>query len=174
MTPWTVAHQAPLSMGFSKQEHWSGLPFPPPGDLPNPGIEPASLASPALAGGFFTTALPGPPWAGTGSQTNPDWTTACDTAVLHYWLVCFRHQTWGRQHYRYVMNVKSFTYILAKLEDQPISVAAWKVGGFIGKVTLSLTRKHWLFPVGLHSSSSVTYSAGKTSIIFIHQQHWCY
>jgi len=72
MTPWTVAHQAPLSMGFSKQEHWSGLPFPPPGDLPNPGIEPASLASPALAGGFFTTALPGPPWAGTGSQTNPD------------------------------------------------------------------------------------------------------
>ena len=164
-------------MGFSRQEHWSGLPFPLPGDLPNPGIEPASLASPALAGGFFTTALPGKPWAGTGSQTNPDWTTTCDAAVLYYWLVkivCFRHQTWGRQHYHYVMNVKSFTYILAKLEDQPISVAAWKVGGLIGKVTLSLTRKHWLFPVGLHSSSSVTYSAGRTSIIFIHQQHRCY
>ena len=48
-TPWTVAHQAPLSMGFSSQEYWSGLPFPPPGDLPNPGIEPASLISPALA-----------------------------------------------------------------------------------------------------------------------------
>ena len=177
VTPWTVAHQAPLSMGFSRQEHWSGLPFPLPGDLPNPGIEPASLASPALAGGFFTTALPGKPWAGTGSQTNPDWTTTCDAAVLYYWLVkivCFRHQTWGRQHYHYVMNVKSFTYILAKLEDQPISVAAWKVGGLIGKVTLSLTRKHWLFPVGLHSSSSVTYSAGRTSIIFIHQQHRCY
>ena len=47
-TPWTVAHQAPLSMGFSRQEYWSGLPFPSPGDLPNPGIEPASLASPAL------------------------------------------------------------------------------------------------------------------------------
>ena len=42
-------------MGFSKQEYWSGLPFPPPGDLPNPGIQPASLISPALAGGFFTT-----------------------------------------------------------------------------------------------------------------------
>ena len=41
-TPWTVAHQAPLSMGFSRQEYWSGLPFPPPGDLPNPGIKPAS------------------------------------------------------------------------------------------------------------------------------------
>ena len=48
----TVAHQAPLSMGFSRQEYWSGLPCPPPGDLPNPGIEFGSLA---LAGGFFTT-----------------------------------------------------------------------------------------------------------------------
>ena len=44
--PWTVAHQAPLSMGFSRQEHWSGLPCTPLGDLPNPGIEPASHASP--------------------------------------------------------------------------------------------------------------------------------
>ena len=51
-TPWTVARQAPLSMGFSRQEYWSGLPFPSPGDLPNPGIEPES---PALAGRFFTT-----------------------------------------------------------------------------------------------------------------------
>ena len=41
-TPWTVAYQAPLSMGFSRQEYWSGLPFPSPGDLPNPGIEPGS------------------------------------------------------------------------------------------------------------------------------------
>ena len=48
MTPWTVAHQAPLSVGFSRQEYWSGLPFPSPGDLPNPGIEPESTASPAL------------------------------------------------------------------------------------------------------------------------------
>ena len=53
--PWTVAHQAPLSVGFSRQEHWSGLPFPPPGDLPNPGMEPRSLSSPALADGFFIT-----------------------------------------------------------------------------------------------------------------------
>ena len=43
-TPWTVAHQAPPSMGFSRQEYWSGLPFPSPGDLPDPGIEPRSLA----------------------------------------------------------------------------------------------------------------------------------
>ena len=54
-TLWTVACQAPLSMGFSRQEHWSELPCPPPGDLPNPGIEPVSLLSPTLAGGFFTT-----------------------------------------------------------------------------------------------------------------------
>ena len=53
--PWTAAHQVPLSMGFSRQEYWSGLPFPPPGDLPHPGIEPMSLVSLALAGGFFTT-----------------------------------------------------------------------------------------------------------------------
>ena len=52
VTPWTVAHQSPLSMEFSRQEYWSRLPFPPPGDLPNPGIKPLSLA---LAGGFFTT-----------------------------------------------------------------------------------------------------------------------
>ena len=58
MTPWTVAHQAPLSMGFSRQEHWSGLPGPPPGDLPDLGIKPMSLMSPTLAGGFFTTELP--------------------------------------------------------------------------------------------------------------------
>ena len=54
-TLWTVACQAPLSMGFCKQKHWSGLPCPPPGDLPDPGIEPESLTSPALAGRFFTT-----------------------------------------------------------------------------------------------------------------------
>ena len=55
-TPWTVARQAPLSMRFSKQEYWSGLLYPPPGDLPNPGIKPRP---PALAGGFFTNEPPG-------------------------------------------------------------------------------------------------------------------
>ena len=55
VTLWTIARQAPLSMGFSRQEHWSGLPCSSLGDLPNPGIKPRSLTSPALAGGFFTT-----------------------------------------------------------------------------------------------------------------------
>ena len=54
-TLWTVAFQAPLSMEFSRQEYWSGLPFPSPEDLPDPRIKPASLTSPALAGRFFTT-----------------------------------------------------------------------------------------------------------------------
>ena len=58
--PWTVTHQDPLSMGFFRQEYWSGLPFP-PGDLPDPGIEPTSSASPALIGRFFTTELPEKP-----------------------------------------------------------------------------------------------------------------
>ena len=55
VTPWTVAHQAPLSMGFSKQEYWNELPCPPPGDLPDPRTEPGSLTSPALAGSFLKT-----------------------------------------------------------------------------------------------------------------------
>ena len=75
--PWTVACQAPLSMGFPRQEYWSGMPLPPPGDLPRPAIQPMAPETPALAGvgfiyynhmkiiwihfesGFFTTALPG-------------------------------------------------------------------------------------------------------------------
>ena len=52
---WIVAHQDPLSLVFSRQGYWSRLSFPPPGDLPDPGIEPVSLTSPALAGAFFTT-----------------------------------------------------------------------------------------------------------------------
>ena len=58
VTPWTVAHQAPLFMGFSKQEHWSGLPFPPPGGLPNPDIQPRS---PALQADALTSEPPGKP-----------------------------------------------------------------------------------------------------------------
>ena len=58
VTPWTVAYQAPQSMEFSRQEYWSGLPFPPPGDLPNPGIEPGS---PALQADALSSEPPGKP-----------------------------------------------------------------------------------------------------------------
>ena len=56
-TLWTVAHQVPLFMRFSRQEYWSGLLCPLPGDLPDPGIKPVSIMSPALVGGFFTTSI---------------------------------------------------------------------------------------------------------------------
>ena len=58
VTPWPIACQAPLSMEFSRQEYWSGLPFPTPGNLPDRGVEPVSPASPALAGKFSTTLPP--------------------------------------------------------------------------------------------------------------------
>ena len=61
VTPWTVAHQALLSVGFTRQEYWSGFPFSPPGDLLDPGIEPTYLGAPALAGIFFTTEPVGKP-----------------------------------------------------------------------------------------------------------------
>ena len=60
-TLWTLTRKAPLSMGFSRQEYWSGLPCPPPGDLSNPGTEPASLMSPTWAGRFFTSVPPRKP-----------------------------------------------------------------------------------------------------------------
>ena len=60
-TPWAVAYQAPLPVEFSRQEYLNGLSLPTPGDLPDPGMELASLASPALAGGFFTIPSPGKP-----------------------------------------------------------------------------------------------------------------
>jgi len=61
VAPWPGAFQALLSMEVFRQEYWSRLPFPSPGDLPDSGIKPAALASPALASGFFTTVLPGKP-----------------------------------------------------------------------------------------------------------------
>ena len=70
-TPWTVAHQSPLSMEFSRQEYWSGFPFPTPGDPPDPGIEPASLISPALAGGSFTAPPLGKPPLFPDRGSNP-------------------------------------------------------------------------------------------------------
>ena len=76
VTPWTVAFQAPLPKEFSRQKYWSGLSFSTPGDISNLGIEPASLASPALAGGFFTTVPPGKPqWVRGGGESH--WNLQC-------------------------------------------------------------------------------------------------
>ena len=70
-TPWTAAYQASPSMGFSRQEYWSRLPFPLPGDFPDPGIELVSLASPALAGRLFSTEPPGKSSFSIGSLLIP-------------------------------------------------------------------------------------------------------
>ena len=67
--PWTVAHQAPLSMGFSRQEYWNGLPRPPPGDLPNPGIKPTPPVAPALTGRFSTLSHLGSPFLFSGKAS---------------------------------------------------------------------------------------------------------
>ena len=83
--PWTIAHQAPLSVGFSRQEYWSGWPCPPPGDLPNPGIELASLKSPALAGGFLFFFKP---LVSLGNPFLPVWLSyyGCNKWWQTYWL----------------------------------------------------------------------------------------
>ena len=73
VTPWTVAHQALLSMKFSRQEYWNRLPFPTPGDLSNPGIKPMSSVFSALAGGFFTTEPPRSILSGTVGTWNGAW-----------------------------------------------------------------------------------------------------
>ena len=70
VTPWTVARQAPLSRRFPRQEYWSGLPFPPQGDLPDPGIKPMPPGSPELAGKFFTTEPPGKPYTHVHTHTH--------------------------------------------------------------------------------------------------------
>ena len=88
---WTVARQAPLFTEFSKQESWNGLPFLPPGDLPGPGIELASLGLPALADGFFTTAPPGKPLGPVASLlflTRSSWRTGLKDSSVSTLLPC--------------------------------------------------------------------------------------
>ena len=85
VTPWTVACQAALSMEFSRQEYWGGLPFPTPGDLPKPGIETSFLASPGLAGGFFTTEPPGKPFEHIGGG----WVTKSCLTLATPWTVAY-------------------------------------------------------------------------------------
>ena len=89
-TSWTVAHQTPLSMGFPRQEYWSGLPLPPPGDLPDPEIE---RASPALAGSLFTTVISG------------------KADILVY----YTRNSMSRSSFRYFINQKLNQYYSLKL-----------------------------------------------------------
>ena len=88
MQPHGLVYQVPLSMEFPRQEQWSGLPCPPPGDLPNLGIKPTSLTSAALAGGFFTTESSGKPYSSGSVQSLSHvrlivtpWTAACQASL---------------------------------------------------------------------------------------------
>ena len=84
MTPWTVALQALLSMGFSRQEHWRGVPYPPPGDLPNPGIKSTSLTPPALAGRFCATSTAWEAqyqYPGISTVSSEDWAIPLDKGI---------------------------------------------------------------------------------------------
>ena len=83
VTPWTITHEVPLSLEFLRQEYWNGLPFPAPGSLPDPGIEPGS---PVLAGGFFTTEPPAKPEAkARGRQVcSSVGNRFCTTSHLHF------------------------------------------------------------------------------------------
>ena len=95
VTPWTVACQVPLSMGFSRQENWSGLPFPSPGDLSDPGMEPMS---PALAGKFFTSESPGKPLV----------------IILVSRLVCLQQIHLNKKHILKAKTLKEMCYLSAE------------------------------------------------------------
>ena len=105
-TPWTVACQALLSMGFSRQEYWRGLPFPSPGDLLKPGIEPTSPVSPALAGGFFTTEPRGKSYLDTHKDLirKYKW-LAIDNAILVWLNLSPLH---GEVKYFWSLHISSF------------------------------------------------------------------
>ena len=123
MSPWTVGHQAPLSMGFSRQEYWIGLPFPSPGDLPNPGIEPGSSASQA-------DALPSEPPGKNSSSNVTDFlmrsrhrdTTMWRRRIGEMWL-------WARGRQRLLQTPESLGWEgpLEKGMATHSSVLAWKI-----------------------------------------------
>ena len=99
-TPWTAGHQAPLSMGFSRQECQSGLPFPSTGELPNPGIEPWSLTSPPLAGRFFTASATGKALVQHGFYffiTGIAFSPGCNVTFFPGFFYCLLYLAWYRR-----------------------------------------------------------------------------
>ena len=144
-TLWTIAHQAPLSMGFSRQEYWSWLPFPPPGGLPNPGVKPTSLASPALAGRFFN--LPG---SIPGSERSPgEWigyTLQCSWASLVAQLVKnppAMQETW--------VQSLGWEDPLEKGKATPSSTLAWRIPWTVRGVSKSQTQLSDFHFTSLHN-----------------------
>ena len=129
-TPWTVACQAPLSMGFPRQEFWSELSLPVPGDLPDLGIEPISLLSPALAGRFFTTVTPEKPLV---TLDGPQLLISFQIALL-----------------RCVVRISNMTHGAASLQDGlkdlsscPSHLALWKTPIRTTQVSGDQTLRYW-------------------------------
>ena len=124
--PWTVACQAPQFMGFSRQEYWNGLPCPSPGDLSDPGIEPLSLASPALAGGFFTTSTT----CGEGNGTPFQYSCLENPMDGGAWRAAVHGVAEGRT---WLINF-TFTFHFHALEKEMAthsSVPAWRIPGTV-------------------------------------------
>ena len=119
MTPWTVARQAPLSMRFPKQEYWSGLPFPSPGNLPDPGIEPMS---PTLAGEFFTTEFPRKPlwWVEESLK--------CHKEQQSEWRIQLLHFTWRKISVCPEMPLCSCLWVVSQQSCPWVSTAEWGLG----------------------------------------------
>ena len=141
--PWTVACQAPLSMEFFQEEYWSGLPFPPLKNLPNPGIKPTSLVSPALAGGFFTTsasweALNYDSLKGKYALINTKWMSAA-----HFWsTLCFSfHCNW----IQFSISWHFFKFIYWRI------VASQSCASFCGTAT-------WIRHMYTHTPSLLNFS----------------
>ena len=125
-TLWTVAHQAPVSIGFSRQEYWSELPCPPPGDFPDPGIEPASLTSPVLAGRFFTT-------SSTKNMYRFDFVRCCEIGLQNDYICWHSHQQHRRQRGLWTQKVWVKSWVPLKLFSVPIRnlVMPWLQEGHV-------------------------------------------
>ena len=118
-TPWTIVHQAIPSMGFSRQGYWSGLPFPSPGDLPDPGIDPTS---PALPAGLFTTAPPGKPMCICSFQQiweiSSHYCFKCNS--LKYKAVFLRRQAHSKPAlFHWTMSDKVYLFLFSKINIIP-------------------------------------------------------
>ena len=153
-TPGTVVHQAPLCMEFSRQEHWTGLPFPTPSDLSDPGIEPSSLASPALACGFFITATS---WEALGHK---NWFKIDHGSKLRWCTsYCFCLELQGSfLHALIFLCEGKETYNLRWLE--PMNLVQWWTW-----CQISVTYKSTSWEMGIQKG----YSKAKQALITIYQ-----
>ena len=142
MTPWTVAYQAPPSIGFSKQEYWNGLLFPPPGDLLDPGIKPASPVSPALQADSLPIEPPGQPWWTWVWANSGRWWRTGKPGVLQFTGSERVGYDWATEQ-QLVLLCQGDTHMFAfekktKFSQTLIVHELWKLRVFILAVTFSL------------------------------------